>query len=177
MLALVSVFSTSSNSDRERSFAQHGTSSISQRRAASRLAMRPLSYRSPGNLHKLIVPRNASGLEARLLSSPSARRVRNLMSSTLIEVTDETLASLDSATIEQARLSDDMNLVLLKAGQIDTTGPAPWVNDSLRQTDSAASSLHLVQLAVRLLRTPGEFSKHPAHKSSPTFPTTAFSYG
>ncbi len=147
MLALVGAFSTSSNNDRQRVVGRTESGSISQRRAASRLAMKPLSYRSPGRLHKLIIPRSESGLEARLLSSGSARRVRDLPSSTLIEVTDETLASLDSATLERARLSDDMNLVLLKAGQIDTTGAAPQVSEELRQPDSPSSSLHLVQLA------------------------------
>ena len=162
ILALVGAFSTSSNNDRQRVVGRTESGSISQRRAAARLAMKPLSYRSPGRLHKLIIPRAESEIEARLLTSRSARRVRDLPSSTLIEVTDETLASLDSATLERAQLSDEMNLVLLKAGQIDTTGAAPQVSEALRQADSPARSLHLVQLAgpptaeaIRVLKATG----------------------
>jgi hypothetical protein len=101
MLALTGAFSTSSNNDRQRLGGRTDRGSISQRRAAARLAMKPLSYRSPGRLHKLLIPRGAGELEADLLSSGSARRVRDLPSSSLIEVTDETLESLDSATLER----------------------------------------------------------------------------
>jgi hypothetical protein len=65
----------------------------------------------------------------------------------LIEVGDDALASLDAATLERAQLRDDMNLVMLKRGQIDTTGPAPRVSEDLRQPESLPHSLNLVQFA------------------------------
>jgi hypothetical protein len=67
-----------------------------------------------------------------------------------------------------------MNLVLLKAGQIDTSGVAPQVTQALRQADSTASSLHLVQLAgpptpdaMRILKASG--AKRSSHVPNNSF--------
>jgi hypothetical protein len=85
-------------------------------------------------------------LEARLLASGQARRLRRYAAYTILEVTDSALASLDARALERAALRDDMNLIMLKPGQMDTTAPEPHIGHDLRQTDSLPRSLHLVQL-------------------------------
>jgi hypothetical protein len=143
LLTLVGAFSASSDVSR----VQRDETSNSRRRSSIRSTPRALSYRSPGRTHKLTIARGDREIETRLLSSPSARRVKEFGSYTLIEVDDNALASLDAAQLERAQLRDDMNLLLLKRGQIDTTGPAPQISEGLRQPESPDHSLNLVQLA------------------------------
>ncbi len=111
---------------------------------AARRRPAPLSYRSPGGFHKLSI--SDPELVAKIISSGKARKVRHLPSYTLIEVSEATLGNLESSDLERAEMRDDMNLVLLRRGQIDTTAPKPQVPESLRQKGSRSAALHLVQL-------------------------------
>ncbi|MEK6321320.1 MAG: S8 family serine peptidase [Acidobacteriota bacterium] len=116
------------------------------RKRPFRPGIKPLSYRSPGAAHKLMLPADDPQLEQRLLSSRSQRKLKNYGAYSLVEVSDAELNSLDDATLERAHLRDDLNLVMLKRGQIDTTGPAPIISDDLRQPETTSRTLHLVQL-------------------------------
>src|SRR5438132_8723547 len=121
----------------------------SEDRATKRHAqpgVQPLSYRSPGGTHKLIVPSDDPELEQRLLSSRAVRKLKKYDHYSVVEVGDAELGSLDANTLERARLRDDLNLVMLKRGQIDTTVPEPEISAELRQQNSASRGLHLVQL-------------------------------
>jgi hypothetical protein len=112
----------------------------------SQQTVTPLSYRSPGGTHKLVVPTDDPELEQRLLSSRAVRKLKKYGNYSVVEVGDAELGSLDGNTLERARLRDDLNLVMLKRGQIDTTGPEPVISGELRQPDSTSRALHLIQL-------------------------------
>src|SRR5947207_12950680 len=107
---------------------------------------KPLSYRSPGAAHKLMLPADDPQLEQLALSSRSPHKSKKYDSYSLVEVSDAELNSLDNATLERAQLRDDLNLVMLKRGQIDTTGLAPIIANDLRQPQNSTPALHLVQL-------------------------------
>ena len=108
--------------------------------------VKQLSYRSPGATHKLMLPVDDAEIEHRLLSSRSSRKSKKYGAYSLVEVTEAELSSMDAATLERAHLRDDLNLVMLKQGQIDTTGPEPIIGSDLRQNETASRALHLVQL-------------------------------
>ncbi len=116
------------------------------KRALARGSVEPLSYRSPGSSHKILVPAEEAALSARLLSTKSAKKVKKYGAFSLIEVSDETLLSLDEKSFERVQLRDDFNLIMLRGGQLDTTAPEPQVNQLLRQETHATRSLHLVQM-------------------------------
>ncbi|HKG22447.1 MAG TPA: S8 family serine peptidase [Blastocatellia bacterium] len=107
----------------------------------------PLSYRSPGRSHKILVPSEEGALDLELVGSGAARRIGNYGSYSLLEISTESLTALDARGLSGARLRDDLNLIKLRRGQIDTTGPAPAINEDLRMTGARGRSLHLVQLS------------------------------
>jgi len=107
----------------------------------------PLSYRSPGTSHKLVVPSEERALERELISSGRARKVRDYGSYSLLEVSTQSLSGLRANALTRAQLRDDFNLIKLRRGQIDTTGPSPAIRDDLRQSGAPGRSLHLVQLS------------------------------
>lgn len=116
------------------------------RKRTARSGLTPLSYRSPGAAHKLMLPADDPELERRLLSSGGVRKTKKYGSYSIVEVTDAELGTLDAGTLERAELRDDMNLVMLRRGQIDTTGPEPIIEADLRQAETGSRALHLVQL-------------------------------
>ncbi|MEN3331423.1 MAG: hypothetical protein V7641_788 [Blastocatellia bacterium] len=122
--------------------------SLEQRQTPKRgaTAATPLSYRSPGALHKLVVPNDDLELQQQLQMAKVIRKARKFKDYSVVEVSSETLDQLTPNALQRARLRDDLNLVLLKRGQIDTSGSAPVVADDLRQTANAGRALHLVQL-------------------------------
>jgi hypothetical protein len=132
------VLSTFSETDR----IKQSDSMQSQARASNRRPS-PLSYRSPGTWHKLIIPVEDQQIKERLLS---AHRIRNYRSFTLVEVSDDALASLDAHALERVQLRDDLNLLMLRCGQIDTTGPQPQIRAELRQDELMPHSLHIAQM-------------------------------
>ncbi|HWC77519.1 MAG TPA: S8 family serine peptidase, partial [Blastocatellia bacterium] len=165
-LALVGVFSASSdNGDKRlglRALNQSQEAHSKSKLRRSRSVVKPLTYRSPGRMHKVVIPNGSGEVEARLLSSSGTRRIREFQSYSLLEVSSETLAALDAATLEHAQLRDDLNLLLLRGGQIDTTGPNPQLSDELMHKSSSGKSLRLVQFsapptpdALRTLKTTG----------------------
>src|ERR1700686_1612179 len=52
----------------------------------SQTGVKPLSYRSPGATHKLIVPSDDPELERRLLSSPAVRKLKKYGHYSVVEV-------------------------------------------------------------------------------------------
>ena len=106
----------------------------------------PYTYRSPGAKHKLLIPAEDATLERQLLSSSAGGRARKYGAYSLVEVNDTALDSLDSRALERAELRDDLNIVMLRRGQIDTTGPEPRVTEDLKSSSSSSRALHLVQL-------------------------------
>jgi Subtilase family len=143
LLSLVGALPTRSDSSRAQ---VNRESADGARKRPSRPGAKPLSYRSPGAAHKLMLPADDPQLAQRLLSSRSPRKVKKYGAYSLIEVSDAELNAMDGALLERAPLRDDLNLVMLKRGQIDTTGPAPIVRDDLRQPETTSKALHLVQL-------------------------------
>jgi Subtilase family. len=109
-------------------------------------AATPLSYRSPGARHKLVIANDDLELQQQLQTARAIRKARKLNAYSIVEISSETLDQLAPQALQRAQLRDDLNLVLLRRGQIDTSGPAPVVADDLRQTANAARALHLVQL-------------------------------
>jgi Subtilase family len=106
----------------------------------------PLSYRSPGAQHKLVIPNDDTELQQELQAAKVIGRARRFKDYSVVEVSSETLDQLAPQVFQRAPVRDDLNLMMLKQGQIDTTGAEPVVADDLRQTASAAPALHLVQL-------------------------------
>ncbi|HXG93447.1 MAG TPA: S8 family serine peptidase [Blastocatellia bacterium] len=133
----------SSNSDAGRPKLKQTQNSAPHKRAGRKLL--PLNHRSPRAAHKVLIPSDDKGLQ-QILSSRLARRARKFGAYTLLEVSDEAIARMDAATLERARLRDDFDLVMIKRGEIDTTGPEPQIAAELRQPASLPRSLHLVQL-------------------------------
>jgi hypothetical protein len=142
LLSLVGALPTRSDSAR----AQFNQEEDRTRKPRSRSGLKPLSYRSPGATHKLMLPADDPELEQQLLSMRVVRRLKKYRAYSVAEVGDAELGSLDAATLERASLRDDLNLVLLRRGQLDTTGPAPIISNDLRQPETASRALHLVQL-------------------------------
>jgi hypothetical protein len=116
------------------------------KRTLANAGVEPLSYRSPGSSHKIVVPSQETALSATLLSAKSAKKAKKYGTFSLIEVSDETLSSLDEKSLERLQLRDDFNLIRLRGGQLDTTAPEPQVNPMLRQEMTATRWLHLVQM-------------------------------
>lgn len=143
LLSLVGALPTRSDSSQSKFKQQSEDRTLAK---PSRTGVKPLSYRSPGAAHKLMLPADDPRLEQRLLSSRSPHKVKRYGAYSLIEVSDAELNSLDDATLARANLRDDLNLVMLKRGQIDTTGLAPIISNDLRQPETASRALHLVQL-------------------------------
>ena len=146
LLSLVGALPTRSDSARtpfNQALEQAGDRT---RKPHTRSGLKPLSYRSPGATHKLLLPADDPELEQQLLSMRVVRKLKKYRAYSVAEVGDAELGSLDAATLERASLRDDLNLVLLRRGQLDTTGPAPIISDELRQPETATRALHLVQL-------------------------------
>lgn len=162
-LAALPTFSSSGRAELDRSTADApDNKGRNNKSVQSRNATAPLSYRSPGALHKFIVPSDATHIEEALVSSSNRKRVKRYGSYTLVEADGEALARLDRGAFERVELRDDMNLILLKRGQIDTTSTAPPVAGDLSQRAGFSRSLHLVQLfgppktaALRALKSTG----------------------
>src|SRR2546422_5152349 len=141
LLALVGALPTRSDSGR----AQFNRQSEDRAtKGPARPGVKQLSYRSPSATHKLMLPTDGAEIEQRLLSSRSSRKSKKYGAYSLVEVTEAELSSMDASTLERAHLRDDLNLVMLKQGQMDTTGPEPTIASDLRQKETASRELHLV---------------------------------
>jgi hypothetical protein len=83
-LALVGVFSASSdNGDKRlglRALNQSQEANSQSKLRRSRSVVKPLTYRSPGRMHKVVIPNGSGEVEARLLSSSGTRRIREFQS-------------------------------------------------------------------------------------------------
>jgi hypothetical protein len=145
LIAIVLIGALPTHSDTQRS-KQRLTNEDRATKRGGRHATLPLSYRSFGAQHKLLIPAEDAALEQQMDAAHLTRRTRKLGAYSLVEVSDETLANLSARVLERAQVRDDLNLVMLKRGQIDTTGPAPQIESDLRQTASSSRALHLVQL-------------------------------
>ena len=142
LLALVGALPTRSDSGRARVNQQ----SEDRAKGVARPGVKQLSYRSPGATHKLLLPADDNDIEQQLMSSRATRKSKKYGAYSLVEVTEAELSSMDAATLGRANLRDDLNLVMLKPGQIDTTGPEPVIASDLRQRETGLQLLHLVQL-------------------------------
>jgi hypothetical protein len=145
LLALISlVGALPTKSDSARAQLDHSQGQARQHRALP--GVKPLSYRSPGATHKLMLPADDPELEQQLVSNRVVRKLKKYSAYSIAEVGDAELSTLDAATLQRASLRDDLNLVMLKRGQLDTTGPAPIISEELRQPQTDSRALHLVQL-------------------------------
>ncbi len=143
LLSLVGVLPTQSDTGR----AQFNRQSEDRaNKGPARPGVKQLSYRSPGATHKLLVSADDADIEQRLMSSRSARKSKKYGAYSLVEVTEAELSSMDASTLDRASLRDDLNLMMLRPGQIDTMGPEPIIATDLRQRQTASRALHLVQL-------------------------------
>src|SRR5215208_4197225 len=143
IIALVAALPT--RSDNTARLQKTDESTFAEKRGR-RIAVTPRSYRSPGSKHKLLIPSEDVELEQEFLSSRAVAKARKYGAYSLVELSEQELTSLNSRVLERAQLRDDFNLVMLKGGQIDTTGPAPILSDDFRQQGASSHSLHLVQL-------------------------------
>jgi hypothetical protein len=106
----------------------------------------PLAYRSPGARHKLVISNDDVALQQALRAAGVIQKSRKVNAYSVVEVSSETLDQLSPRAFERAQLRDDLNLVRLKRGQIDTTGAEPVVAEDLRQPEGGARALRLLQL-------------------------------
>ncbi len=143
--AFASIWTTSSAT--QSPSAKGRTAAATARRKPAMLQHRaePLSYRSPGARHKLVISADDQPLATQLIASGAARRIRQLGAQILLEVEESALAALSPQALARATLRDDWNLIRLKRGQLDTTAPAPAIGDDLRHDEPSAPSLRLVQ--------------------------------
>ncbi|MBI4469604.1 MAG: S8 family serine peptidase [Acidobacteria bacterium] len=122
--------------------ANRNTNLASPGREAARKSGRV--YRSPGNIHKLIVPKEADGLIDEL-KTRGARRLADYGSFQVVSIEDDLLAEMEDREGFEADLRDDLNLVLLRSGAVDTSVESSGMPASLRQNPSAGSELQLIQ--------------------------------
>ncbi len=141
-MTLTGFWHTSSNTDRNR--LTHQSEDSFQKSKVTQSA--PLSYRRPGALHKVLIAAKDGKLSADLLASKAAGKAKTYGAYTIVEVADETLSALSSEALEKVQVRDDLNLIKLRRGQIDTTSGEPQIKAELRQPANAANSLHLIQL-------------------------------
>src|SRR4030095_2009262 len=143
LLSLVGVMPTRSDSERTQLNPQ-----LDNRRAKgpTNPGVKQLSYRSPGASHKIMLPSDDAEMTQRFLSARDGRKAKKYGAYSLVEMSEVELSTLDSSTLERAHLRDDFNLMMLKPGQIDTTGAEPIIDNELRQPETSARALHLVQL-------------------------------
>src|SRR3982750_2215347 len=141
LVAVVGALPTRSDSGQKRKLV---VEQPSQKRGAATAT--PLAYRSPGARHKLVIPNADRELQQALQDARVIAKARRFNAYSVVEVSSETLDRLAPQALERAQLRDDLNLVMLKRGQIDTTGQEPIVADDLRQAAGAAHALRLVQL-------------------------------
>lgn len=145
LLVAVSIVGALPSSSDNTSLKRFRTSQDRAAKPAGKRRMTPFSYRSPGAKHKLLIPAEDKWLEQQLTSNGSAR-ARKYGAYSLVEVSNDTLDLLDPSALERAQLRDDQNIVMLKRGQIDTTGPEPRVSQDMKASSVAGRALHLVQL-------------------------------
>src|SRR6476660_8942127 len=79
-------------------------------RPRSHKGIKPLSYRSPGAAHKLLLEASDSDTEQRLVASGALRKLKKYGSYSVAEVGDRELGMLDARTLERVELRDDLNL-------------------------------------------------------------------
>jgi hypothetical protein len=141
-MTLTGLWHTSSNTDPDRL-----TQTSGQTIQKSRVAVgEPLSYRRSGSLHKVLIPAEDRALEAQLLPPRHTGRSKKYGAYTLVEISDDGLAELGNEALQKVQVRDDLNLIKLRRGQLDTTGGEPQVKPELRQSPTASAVLHLVQL-------------------------------
>src|SRR5215210_7891117 len=92
MIALVGAGPASSDNGAER-LRQPGQHAIAEKRGR-RQAPTPLSYRSPGSKHKLLIPAHDAELEREFLSSRATGKARSYGTYSVVEVSDQQLAAL-----------------------------------------------------------------------------------
>jgi hypothetical protein len=161
-LAVMMSGNQHASSDTNKNSLTHLSEASVAKRQLAQASLEPLTYRSPGASHKILLPTQDAELAANLLSAKKVKKAKKYGSFTLLEVSDETLASLYESDMQGAQLRDDFNLILLKRGQIDTTAQEPQIKLELRQKTTANHSLHLVQFfgpptndALQSLKTTG----------------------
>lgn len=143
LLSLVGALPTQSDSGRAQ-FNRQSEDRVTK--GPARPGVKQLSYRSPGATHKLLLSADDADIEQRLMSSRTGRKSKKYGVYSLVEVTEAELSSMDASALDRASLRDDLNLMMLRPGQIDTTGPEPIIGNDLRQRETASRALHLVQL-------------------------------
>ena len=143
LLVVAAVGALPTRSDSEQRRKSFSSPSTQERRKG---ASTPLSYRSAGARHKLMIPNEDVELQQQLQAAGALRKVRKFKSYSLVEVDSATLDQIAPTALGRSQVRDDLNLLLLRRGQIDTSGPAPVVGSDLRQAASTGHSLHLVQL-------------------------------
>ncbi len=141
-MTLAGFWRTSSNTDRVR--LTHRSEAALQKSKFRQ--NEPLSYRRPGSLHKALIPAEDGALSARLLASKGVGRSKTYGAYTLVEISDETLSTMSPEVLEKLQVRDDLNLIKLRRGQLDTTGGEPQIEAEFRQPANLAHALHLVQL-------------------------------
>src|ERR1041384_2898914 len=141
LLALISlVGALPTKSDSARAQLDHSQGQARQHRALP--GVKPLSYRSPGATHKLMLPADDPELEQQLVSNRVVRKLKKYSGYSIAEVGDAELSTLDAASLQRASLRDDLNLVKVVVEQLDTTAPKPIIREELRQPQTDSRALH-----------------------------------
>ena len=104
----------------------------------------PDDYRSPGDLHKVIVE-SGDTVQERILRRASFLNVYQYHRRSLYLMSSEHLLKLPQGERARLNVRDDLNLIRLRDRYFDTTGPVPEVSADLSLTAKPGGQLHLVQ--------------------------------
>jgi hypothetical protein len=104
----------------------------------------PDGYRSPGELHKVIVE-SGDRVQARILRRATFLNVYQYHRRELYLMSSEQLLKLPESERASLNIRDDLNLIRLRDRYFDTTTPVPEVSPGLRLSAKPDAQLHLVQ--------------------------------
>jgi len=104
----------------------------------------PIDYRSPGELHKVVVEKGDT-VQPKILRKIRPWNEYQYLKRKLYLVSTSELEKLDLKEKKILKIRDDFNLIRLRDRYFDTTMPIPAVSENLRLITKQVSQLHLVQ--------------------------------
>ena len=104
----------------------------------------PKNYRSPGELHKVVVEKG-DVVQPKILRKIRPWNEYQYLKRKLYLVSTNELEKLDLKERKILKIRDDFNLIRLRDRYFDTTMPIPKVSENLRLVAKQVNQLHLVQ--------------------------------
>lgn len=117
----------------------------SVKKSQSKPSIIDASYRSRTGFHKVIVQADEQELRNALLAE-GGKVIADYNSFTLMKVPIASSDKEGAQAAMAARVRDDLNVILLRAGAFDTTEPEPQALSVLGEAEPAGEQLYLVQM-------------------------------